>query len=411
MAKVWQVSAGEDGRDYSAMFRAYDLMFVGPSRFGPFDRDVYAKAAEDGKIRRSAVRRLAEYIDDVATGDVVVLRLGQRAVALGVVDAEGYRHDETFDDVQGLDLGHTRRVSWQEALDGELAALQADTPVFPATRGGRFSRVFDEAILARLRGLVERCAERPLRARPPVAGGMGLAAFGQALAAGGFAGAERVVEALARVQRLTLWYREFGARSGRPSERELSAYVVVPLLQALGWSEEQLAFEWKRVDIAGFSRAPNTADECVLVCESKLADGLLDLVYVKRHLAESGLTECRSLLMVQDGRFYVHRRAAGREWPTTPTGYFDALRLRCGEVVGAGMDAVATLRAITPEGARAWAAVQGAEKPAETVSATAMTTGVSATEAAATETTSGPETTSTSPPEVASVSAEEKPAS
>jgi hypothetical protein len=31
MANVWQIEAGDFGRDYSGLFKRHDLMFMGPS--------------------------------------------------------------------------------------------------------------------------------------------------------------------------------------------------------------------------------------------------------------------------------------------------------------------------------------------------------------------------------------------
>lgn len=52
MMKVWQIAAGDEGRDYSGLFLEYDLMSVGPSYPGSFDRAVYEKAAETNERLR-----------------------------------------------------------------------------------------------------------------------------------------------------------------------------------------------------------------------------------------------------------------------------------------------------------------------------------------------------------------------
>ncbi len=65
------------------------------------------------------------------------------------------------------------------------------------------------------------------------------------------------------------WYREYGHASARPDEHEVVAHMVLPLLLALGWSEQLLAVEWHKVDLAGFWGTPTIPENCVLMCEAK----------------------------------------------------------------------------------------------------------------------------------------------
>ena len=150
MIRVWQIAAGDRGRDYSALFLGHDVMFLGPSYPGTFDRTIYTKQATDEEIAGSAVGMLEAFCYAVEEGDIVLLRSGRLVVSVGVVHGEGYRHDPTFDDVHGWDVGHTRRVVWQDHLKGELSALQQESPLF-GNRMRTFARVYDGKALVLVR--------------------------------------------------------------------------------------------------------------------------------------------------------------------------------------------------------------------------------------------------------------------
>jgi hypothetical protein len=63
------------------------------------------------------------------------------------------------------------------------------------------------------------------------------------------------------------WDRErFG---DHPTEDELVAHFVVPLLRTLGWPPERIAVKWRYIDVALFTALPRTPDNCHLVIEAK----------------------------------------------------------------------------------------------------------------------------------------------
>lgn len=354
MTKVWQIAAGDEGRGYSALFIAHDLMFLGPGYLGEFDRDIYKKAAADGWIKDSAVGMIERFSQRVETGDVVLLRQAQRVVAIGLVHADGYRHDSTFDDVHGWDLEHTHRVLWQDELVEDLARLQTEAALFShLMQMPTFTRVHDPSVLDLLQPLISRCTSRDPRPRPSaLPPPLTLEEVRQALTACGLITADRVVEAITRQRRLLAWYREFGDRSSRPNEHEVVAYMIVPLLLALGWPEERLAIEWQQIDVAGFTGTPNGSSNCVLVCEAKRLQHGLQTVWAQpaRYVQQHGLTACRSILVSQGARFYLFERPMNAPWPESPapTGYINIEQIRTAHLMPPGADAIATLMKLTP---------------------------------------------------------------
>jgi hypothetical protein len=77
---------------------------------------------------------------------------------------------------------------------------------------------------------------------------------------------DRLLNVLEQVKRLSTWYKGKHAGDDRPTEHEVVAHILVPLLRSLGWSEQLLGVEWNRVDVAVFDRTPTTISK--LFCAS-----------------------------------------------------------------------------------------------------------------------------------------------
>lgn len=360
MSTVWQIASGDSGRDYSWLFLRHDLMFLGPGRYGQYEPGCYQNVVATGEFTGHKVASIGSFCLDVRPGDFVLLRKGHRVVALGLVPdesgGEGYRHDETFDDVYGWDLQHTRRVVWQDHLTADLEAIQYQKDLFSSRKQiPMFTRVGDPPVLNPITPLFARCVPRPLLPRPdPPPGPLTLEQLGQSLFAHGLANdaVDRVQRAIERQRRLLKWYYAQGEASGRPDEHEVVAHMVLPLMLGLGWSEQLLAVEWHKVDLAAFWGTPTTAEKCVLACEAKrMGHGLQDVRrQAIRYVTDLGLTRCRRILLTQGARFYLYQRAADG-WPEEPSGYLNVERIRTDHIAPAGTNAVDTLMALTPAGA------------------------------------------------------------
>lgn len=138
--------------------------------------------------------------------------------------------------------------------------------------------------------------------------------------------------------------------ANRPTEHEVVAHIILPMLLALGWSEQLLAVEWHKIDLAIFNGTPTDAPRCKLVCEAKsMEHGLQDDFQqaagdVERH----GLTEYNTIVLANGGRFYLFRRHPGSTWTAEPDGYLNVLKIREDHLLPAGTNAVDTLMALTP---------------------------------------------------------------
>lgn len=101
---IWQLSAGPNLRSYADLLLAYRVALVGPG-----DAGSWRPRRGDDEFDGAAVRLLASAMQ---IGDIVVLREGaSRIISIGLV-ASDYQYLPQFDDVNGRDLQHSRRVRW-----------------------------------------------------------------------------------------------------------------------------------------------------------------------------------------------------------------------------------------------------------------------------------------------------------
>ena len=124
------------------------------------------------------------------------------------------------------------------------------------------------------------------------------------------ADAETVIQAIWRVRRLARWYERYGRDL---SEHEIRTFLVVPILLALGWSEQKIKIEWKHTDMAFFLEPYKKGHHPQMIMESKrMREGL---GYAERQVERYAreFPECKRLIAT-DGlryRLYVKR---GDKW-------------------------------------------------------------------------------------------------
>jgi hypothetical protein len=353
MPQTWQIGAGESGRFYSDLFFAHDVMFMGPGRFGAYSRDTYQGLDYHN---RSILNSLRRFYEEVQPGDRVVVRQGHRVVGLGIVHEEGYGWQPAFDDVHGWDLQHAQRVIWQPQLSEDLVEMQREQALFSHMKQiPTFTRLNHQPTLETLAPLFEAVMQRePCSLPDPLPPALSLEEFGQALFARGLANdaVDKVLDSIRRQRRLLAWYDGHGDASDRPTEHEIVAHMVLPLMLALGWSEQLLGIEWKRIDLAAFWATPTTPKHCVLVCEAKSPrHGLQnDLDQARRYVNDLDLVQCGKIVLTQGDRLYLYERPVGGQFAQTATGYINFRSLRIRHLVPARTSAVDTLMALTPAG-------------------------------------------------------------
>ena len=233
---IWQVPAGPTDRSYADQFLKYGVALIGPGDAGPWRPDRSDEEFEGGFVRRFA--------SELHTGDMLLLRTGLSTIcAVGLV-AGKYQYLPQFDDVNGWDLQHGRRVRWcllPEPYDFGRPVFSAKPPRISRVHvtdvvdyANRFIRSEPTDWQTRaLPSLPKEEAE--LRAPPP-----------------------ELQEIVAQVQDLFGLYWDVNVFKEQPMEDELVAHCVVPFLRALGWPIERIAVKWSYIDVCVFSSLPRT---------------------------------------------------------------------------------------------------------------------------------------------------------
>ena len=126
---VWQLAGGPASRMFADVFLKYGVGLIGPG-----DAGSWTPERDDDEFEGGFVRRLSR---EVKVGDVFLLRTGMSTIcAVGIVASE-YMYLNQFDDVNGWDLQHGRRVRWgrlpQEYKFGE-SVFGSRAPVNQWTR-------------------------------------------------------------------------------------------------------------------------------------------------------------------------------------------------------------------------------------------------------------------------------------
>ena len=244
---IWQVTAGPANRSWADQFLNYGVALIGPGDAGPWCSDRSDEEFEGGFARRFAT--------ELRIGDVLLLRMGVSTIrAVGLVASE-YKYLPQFDDVNGWDLQHGRRVRWCSLPEPHDFGGR----VFGA-QPRRLSRVWIAEIVDYANSFVRS---------PPTDWQTGPLPSLPEEKAKLEAPRDELQEIVAQAHDLygLYWNRDdFGER---PMEDELVANYVVPFLRALGWPVEKIAVKWRKIDVCVFSNLPRVPEHCHYVIEAK----------------------------------------------------------------------------------------------------------------------------------------------
>ena len=298
---VWQVSGGPVDRPYADIFLKFGVALLGPGAGGP-----WRPGHDDGQVL-AFVRRFAE---ELQVGDLLLLRTAIDTIAgVGLVAGE-YEYLEPFDDVNGWDLRHGRRVRWHRLPE----PYRFEGSVFGAN-SSRCSRVQSPEAVDYARSFLAsgltRWQEAPLPVLPPVEPPL-----------------DEVPENLRDVVGLACdlegLYGDEERLGDAPNENEMVAHFVVPFLRALGWPPENIAVEWRRIDVALFDALPRQPESCRFVIEAKRLGSGLEGAHrqAKDYVLKLGVTRD---VVVTDGFRY---RAFDCEDDFTPVAYANLARLK-----------------------------------------------------------------------------------
>ena len=278
---VWQVGGGQS----NCLF-VDELIKYGVALIGPGDAGKWNSGMPDDDFGGSSVRRFAT---EPALGDIILLRSGQFTVHAVRPIASEYLCLPQFDDVTGWDLQHARRVRWYR-LPSPYAF---QTTVFGANPR-RFARVNSDAAIAYARSFIRSPptdwqiaalpslpdAEPPLSSIPA-----------------------SIAETVALAADLGTGYSDNERFGERPCEDEMIAHYAIPLLHAMGWSPENIAVQWRSIDVCVFRTLPRVPENIQFIVEGKrLGDGIEGALGQAKGYATALAVFCD--LIVTDGLRY-----------------------------------------------------------------------------------------------------------
>lgn len=343
--KVWQIATGEPGRDYRQLFFDYGVMILGPSRLG----DALASNYHDG-ISNSPGSQVHRFAHNPAPGDRVIMRFAHDVIGIGrIPDGESnqYSFKEAFRCVYGWDLSHCRRVIW--AQDYKLGKL---TEVFRhAKQKPSFTEVHETRILKMVESIDNSHFKRRLKRMPSIDSSiytedeLGVELFQAGISNRNISD---IIQALQQAKRLCAWYRS-SICGRKPSENEMVSHTILPLFLGLGWSHQQIAIEWNKVDMAFFKATPTTEENCVMVVEAKgLGQALSEVLdQPQQYVVRLGLRNVKRVVTTDGENIFVYGKKQG-QWDSVPVGYINVLSLQKKYILPKGIDLVKSLVELQP---------------------------------------------------------------
>lgn len=312
--RYWQVAAGAAGRNYADDFLRYGIAFAGPDNTA---------------------------MTEVAPGDRVVLRNGLTEIlAAGtVVERDGRCKGQAGRDVDadkswlqdydGWDLSTYFYVDWHRP--------EQPIPTSGLTRG-TIRQTHQETVrlvaddLVKSAPLVGPPAPEPVRVEALAESEMLEHLMRQGLRP---SAAEELTSTLRRIQLLARYYYT-SCNWDDVREHETRTFLIVPLLLALGWSEQRMKIELSvlggRIDVACFARAYRqigsdfSNEECVLILESKGFSQGLGFAHSQGKGYAKAFPSCRVVVASNGYCYKAYRRRSNEEFSDTPSAYLNLLR-------------------------------------------------------------------------------------
>ena len=307
--KIWQQAAGDTDRNYVDICLNWDVILNGPASLGEWTDD---KIYPDMTARkRTDINRFCEEMED---SDLVVLRLGTSSVyAVGEI-VGGYEFHEEFNDIDGWDLGHVRRVRWYWKYKNEPKYFPTHTLKFGDTtqelNKSKSHLVIEWMESLHVSDIVDKPKLKDFANTINHARNINFNEISDFLFDKGVASASilDLLNEIGELVRIANWYYR-GIEY--PSENETVNYLVVPLLRALGWTPQRMAIEWNHIDIALFSGLPRSDDRLSVVIEAKKKDSSCLAAFPQARSYALEKKNCKRIVVTDGLRYGVFKRNSG----------------------------------------------------------------------------------------------------
>lgn len=320
MSTYWQIAAGSAGRDYSKLFLKFGMAFFGAG---------------------------ATKLENINIGDTVILKQGITGISAAgkVVQRDGEHRGNHYEDspdkkdkewlldVDGWDLPAWCYVDWRMPDGGKAISV-------PGLTRGTISRAYQpgpqkvaDDILATGRPLKETEHKGPEKTKPVADQELLETLLREGLSP---SSADELINKIKNIRDLAGYYRKNYDWNANILEHEARTFLVVPLLLALGWSEQRIKIELANVDVAYFNKPYKNWEEsrenCVAIIETKSFASGLDYARDQAKSYSDNFPNCKALITTNGYcyKIYLRNKADGLfpEDPYDPSAYINLLEPR-----------------------------------------------------------------------------------
>lgn len=355
---VWHHACGEPPRDYSEVCLQHGVILTGYEE--AWTRKIDELNAESIEDSHSAIgegtlpwlaelecpeakrKDLTRFCQEMQSGDVVILRSGlSKVMGVGIVELY-VDSNQQFGDIDGWHVPLFRRVRWFWRPEQGPQIFENAFDRWVTTQ--RVSQAGE--IWKWLLSLPEpRSADGalPVLGDAYVQSHVSIDDVADYLFDNGVASAaiQHLVEEIGELTRIAKWYWRAKIY---PSEHETVAYLVVPMLRALGWTPQKMGIEWERIDLALFDSLPREKRSLRVVVEAKKMD---DACLVAHKQAQGYVGPHTDRLILTDGlRYGIYEREAAGQF--RPRAYLNLARMRDDYPMLGYSGAKEALRLMTP---------------------------------------------------------------
>jgi hypothetical protein len=323
-------------------------MIMGPSYLGSAKNASYASGT--GLAKGNQVNAFA---NSVKVGDRVIVRKGREVIGIGEIhEGATYQFTEQFGCILGWDLCHTWNVSWIS----DMSLVQTIPNPFSESQRqiATFNQVHNESTVKYVDAIPsEKFIKKEFKIASDISKQLSYDDVRLKLFERGVSSRqiESIVSALRQCRQLSAWYSANKHSGGRPTEHEVVSHMVLPLLLALGWSHQQIAVEWNRIDVALFLETPTEEDNCVGIIEAKGHGQSLGnvLAQPQSYVESLKLMRARKVIITDGTNIFIHEisNETGK-FKDRPTGYLNMNFLTESYLLPQGISAIDTLIQMLP---------------------------------------------------------------
>lgn len=300
----WQVAAGSAGRDYSELFLKFGMAFVG------------------GETQIATMQ-------DVQQGDIVVLKQGtQKIIAAGEVIQRNSKHNgrgdkEWLRDFDGWDLQAYCYVDWKKS-NQPIPVKGLTRATIQRLHQQKHKDVADDILKT---GSAVSASPEPAPTRAVQDSEILKFLIKEGLRP---SAADELTNTVARIRLLADYYYQ-ECWWGDIREHETRTFLVVPLLLALGWSEQQIKIELPcsggRIDIACFNKSyKRNNKDCVAIIETKDFSSGLDYAQGQAKTYSKDFLNCKVVIVTNGYCYKSYLRDNAGQFQIHPSAYINLLK-------------------------------------------------------------------------------------